>query len=61
MGSEHDAEMTSDTNSAAPAERTMRAIVQDAYGSPGSALLMSRRTKCSYAFMRLVWIGARGI
>ena len=33
MGSEHDAEMTSDTNSPAPAEGTMRAIVQDAYGS----------------------------
>jgi NADPH:quinone reductase-like Zn-dependent oxidoreductase len=34
MGSEHDAEMTSDTNSPALAEGTMRAIVQDAYGSP---------------------------
>ena len=34
MGSEPDAEMTSDTNTPAPTEGTMRAIVQDAYGSP---------------------------
>ncbi|HET9561168.1 MAG TPA: NAD(P)-dependent alcohol dehydrogenase [Propionibacteriaceae bacterium] len=34
MGSQPDAEMTSDTNSPAPAKGTMRAIVQDAYGSP---------------------------
>ena len=34
MGSEPDAEMTSGTNSPAPATGTMRAIVQDAYGSP---------------------------
>jgi NADPH:quinone reductase-like Zn-dependent oxidoreductase len=35
MGSEYqDAPLTSDANSPAPAEATMRAIVQDTYGSP---------------------------
>jgi hypothetical protein len=62
-----DAAMSGDANDPVPAEDTMRAIVQDAYGSPDvfrlrrSARLRSGTIRSWYAFGRLVWTGGRGI